>query len=100
MSSATIESPVAATGQLFFVWDEPAEATPPAAATPAAAPLAAAPAAVAAERLRLTPQGRIAEPVRIGAVMIKLLKRYGISDAEIAEGVASYARKHQRGLAS
>lgn len=31
--------------------------------------------------------------------MIKLLKRYGITDQEIAEGVANYARKHQKALA-
>lgn len=53
-----------------------------------------------AGHLTFTSDGRIAQPVRIGSVMIKLLKRYGITDAEIAEGVASYARKHQRALAS
>jgi hypothetical protein len=31
--------------------------------------------------------------VRIGAVMLKLLKRYGITDQEIADGLASYAQK-------
>jgi hypothetical protein len=31
--------------------------------------------------------------IRIGSVMIRLLKSYGITDAEIAEGVANYARK-------
>lgn len=45
--------------------------------------------------LKFTEDGRIAQPVRIGSVMIKLLKRYGITDEEIAEGVANYARKHQ-----
>lgn len=38
--------------------------------------------------------------VRIGAVMIKLLKRYGITDAEIADGIASYAQKHCQSSAS
>jgi hypothetical protein len=50
--------------------------------------------------LSFTSDGRIAHPVRIGSVMIKLLKRYGITDAEIAEGVANYARKHQTAVAS
>jgi hypothetical protein len=50
--------------------------------------------------LSFTSDGRIARPVRMGAVMIKLLKRYGITDAEIAEGVANYARKHQTAVAS
>lgn len=43
---------------------------------------------------------RIAEPVRIGGVMIKLLKRYGITDAEISEGLENYAAKHGRLAAS
>lgn len=43
---------------------------------------------------------RIAEPVRIGGVMIKLLKRYGITDAEISEGLANYAAKQGRLAAS
>lgn len=51
-------------------------------------------------RLSFTREARIAKPVRMGAVMIKLLKRYGITDQEIAEGVANYARKHQKALAS
>ena len=37
---------------------------------------------------------RIGKPIRIGAVMFRLLKRYGISDAEIAEGLAAYTAKH------
>jgi hypothetical protein len=36
---------------------------------------------------------RLAAPVRIGAVMLKLLKSYGITDEEIAAGVAAYAAK-------
>ena len=32
-------------------------------------------------------------PVRLGAVMLKLLKSYGITDEEIAAGVAAYAAK-------
>ncbi len=34
---------------------------------------------------------RIGKPVRMGGVMFKLLKRYGISDQEIAEGLTAYA---------
>lgn len=37
---------------------------------------------------------RIGKPFRIGAVMFRLLKRYGISDAEIAEGIATYTAKN------
>ena len=36
---------------------------------------------------------RLGMPVRLGAVMIKLLKSYGITDEEIAEGMAAYAAK-------
>lgn len=52
----------------------------------------------AADCLQFTAEGRVARPVRIGAVMIRLLKRYGISEAEIAEGLARYAQ--QRGIAA
>jgi hypothetical protein len=38
--------------------------------------------------------------VRIGSVMIKLLKRYGITDQEIADGLASYAQKQCQSSAS
>ncbi len=126
MSQATIESPVASS-QLFFAWSEQAAVgiAPPKrptkksaprplveGKTPVAPPVppAVAPAektTQAAQRcttpaghLSFTGSGRIERPVRMGAVMIKLLKRYGITDAEIAEGVANYARKHQQALAS
>lgn len=36
---------------------------------------------------------RLGTPVRLGAVMLKLLKSYGITDEEIAEGIAAYAAK-------
>ncbi len=36
---------------------------------------------------------RLGMPVRLGAVMLKLLKSYGITDEEIAAGVAAYAAK-------
>lgn len=43
---------------------------------------------------------RIGKEVRLGSVMIRLLKSYGITDDEILEGVASYARKQQLSRAS
>lgn len=52
------------------------------------------------DRLQFTAQGRVTGPVRIGAVMIKLLKRYGISEAEIAEGLARYAHQRRTAVAS
>lgn len=42
---------------------------------------------------------RIGKPFRVGAVMFRLLKRYGISDEEIAEGIASYTAKRNAALA-
>jgi len=36
---------------------------------------------------------RLGMPVRLGAVMLKLLKSYGITDEEIAEGIAACAAK-------
>lgn len=128
MSCATIESPVAAS-QLFFAWSEQAEVgvAPAIARRPSVAKATkqAKPSAAAANEstqqsgpsqnaatgpsetlartancLSFTRETRIAQPVRMGSVMIKLLKRYGITDQEIAEGVANYARKHQQALAS
>lgn len=124
MSCATIESPIASS-QLFFAWSEQAEVgvAPPAARRPSASkPTKQAAAAIEptqvpkpsqnaavdpsgslsrqASCLSFTRDARFAQPVRMGAVMIKLLKRYGITDQEIAEGVANYARKHQSAMAS
>lgn len=45
-------------------------------------------------------QQRIAAPVRIGATMLKLLKGYGITDAEIAAGIAAYAERTCHATAS
>ena len=129
MSCATIESPVASS-QLFFAWSEQAEVglAPPVARRPSLAKsnkqaairptdtgnrsaqeaktsqnVAAEPSETlsrTASCLSFTRDTRIARPVRMGALMIKLLKRYGITDQEIAEGVANYARKHQQAMAS
>ena len=46
---------------------------------------------------RMGTETRLGKPVRLGAVMVKLLKSYGITDEEIAEGMAAYAA--QAGLA-
>ena len=101
MSNATCASPIASS-QLFFAWSEQAEASPPAAIAPSTNTAATPLGATSGETgyLSFTHNARIAKPVRMGAVMIKLLKRYGITDQEIAEGVANYARKHQKALAS
>ncbi|MCA9132107.1 MAG: hypothetical protein KDA45_03100 [Planctomycetales bacterium] len=39
-------------------------------------------------------------PVRLGAVMLQLLKSYGVTDQEIEEGLANYAQKNRPALAS
>ena len=36
---------------------------------------------------------RIGKPFRVGSVMFRLLKSYGISDEEIADGIAQYTAK-------
>lgn len=43
---------------------------------------------------------RIAKPVRIGAAMLNLLRSYGISEEEIAAGIASYANANCQAVAS
>ncbi len=40
------------------------------------------------------------QPVRLGSLMIRLLKSYGVTDAEIADGLEAYALKQQASLAS
>ncbi|HBE67870.1 MAG TPA: hypothetical protein DDW52_06950 [Planctomycetaceae bacterium] len=42
---------------------------------------------------------RIEEPVLIGATMVELLKSYGITDEEIAAGVAAYAARTRSAVA-
>ncbi len=101
MSNATCASPIASS-QLFFAWSDHAEAPQPTAIAPAVDTIDTPRPDISAlsDRLSFTPRSaRIGKPVRMGAVMIKLLKRYGITDQEIAEGVANYARKHQKALA-
>ena len=101
MSNATCAAPIASS-QLFFAWSEQTEAPQPTttASNTTTATAACAGSSEQSACLNFTRSARIAKPVRMGAVMIKLLKRYGITDQEIAEGVANYARKHQNALAS
>ncbi len=43
---------------------------------------------------------RMAQPVRIGAAMLQLLKRYGITDSEIQAGLAAYSNRTCQAVAS
>jgi hypothetical protein len=100
MSNALIESPATAS-QLYFVWSEP-DSSPPAAEEIRKEPPAYQPARqinqveTREERLTFSPDGRIAKPVRMGAIMIKLLKRYGITDEEIEEGMADFVARQEQ----
>ena len=47
--------------------------------------------------IRRRPSIRLAKPTQIGDVMIRVLKRYGITDEEIADGIASYESKLEVG---
>ncbi len=108
MSIATFESPQVATQQFFpWVLDDASECyshvEEPAAVLVAPAvqvaretlkPVAKATTSVLPARAT---EARIGQPVKIGVVMIKLLKSYGITDEEIAEGLAAHAA--QSGLA-
>jgi hypothetical protein len=108
MQSTLVESPFA-TSQLYFSWAEnegwnPTAINEPAASTPAT-PVRRRPlgsheprpsqAVAPSDHLSFDAEQRIEKPVRIGTVMIKLLKKYGITDQEIADGLASYASKRQ-----
>jgi hypothetical protein len=113
MSIATFESPQVATQQFFpWVLDAESDCCLPQlieTARPATKPVArvaqsarvtqrvAQPVAKVAEPgieseiAARNSDARIGKPVRLGAVMIKLLKSYGITDEEIADGLATYA---------
>lgn len=41
--------------------------------------------------VQATRSGRLGKPVRLGSVMLELLRSYGISEEEIAEGLQRYA---------
>ncbi len=119
MSSVLVESPVAG-GQLVFPWTGESETELPNAAPPESQPVQP-PARPIGKRAAPDPSGhqpreladgefsepirssglpRAGQPVRIGTVMIKLLKRYGITDDEIAAGLDSYARRQATQAAS
>ena len=108
MSIATFESPQVASQQFFpWVFDEAADydystvepysAVEPTEEIEAESEVACQPTAQVAFVPSSINEARIGKPVRLGAVMIKLLKSYGITDEEIAEGMAAYAA--QAGLA-
>ena len=103
MSTAVLDAAPGYASQLFFNWEaeryDPAEE-----ASVAPAPLAEA-RSEARSRYpaftgELAPLSRGQGEVRIGSVMIKLLKRYGITDEEIAEGLNNYAKKNCSRVAS
>ena len=43
---------------------------------------------------------RTGKPVKLGSLMLLLLKRYGITDEEIADGLESYMLENQTAVAS
>jgi len=107
MSIATFESPQVASQQ-FFPWvfeeeadyrfsdHEPAQEFDAPVDAPvdlASHPLAPSAVASSLATSSLATETRLGMPVRLGAVMLKLLKSYGITDEEIAEGLAAYAAK-------
>ncbi len=109
MSAAIIESPLQTPTQLCFVWSEVDES--PAAGSQETAGFSGLGqgSPVRSRRPdRLQPPTPSAWPigsqrcgqVRMGEVMIKLLKRYGITDLEIEHGLAEYAAKNAASLAS
>jgi hypothetical protein len=65
----------------------------PAQAVAAAAVVSAANTECAGSLQEALGEDRIGKPFRVGAVMFRLLKRYGITDEEIAEGIAAYTAK-------
>ena len=107
MPTALIDSPQHSETQLFFNWPDtpPSSAhslnTPPVARVPYASRTTSvlrhrsgrASAQPTARRVQPSVPERGAGEVRLGSVMIELLKRYGITDEEIAEGLANYAKK-------
>lgn len=50
--------------------------------------------------VEITREDRLGKPVKLGGVMLQLLRSYGITEEEIAEGLENYARKTGVGLAS
>jgi len=98
-SQVTLERRRVTGKQLRFNWDEK-EPTPVAAATPPAEPtreVAPKPTAKSSPKPSVPSQpltvaaantSRIGEATKLGVVMLRLLKSYGISDEEIIEGLS------------
>lgn len=95
MSVATLENH-GSTSQLFFAWSEDTSLNDN---IPVSSPTASVTgsSAIASSIQRYPavtePPARGTGPVRIGKVMLQLLRKYGISDEEIEEGIAAYARR-------
>lgn len=68
--------------------------TPVASPTPDSSLCSAAVAAPVVSSVAESLEGdRLCRPMRIGSVMFRLLKSYGITDEEIADGIAAYTAK-------
>ncbi len=98
MSIATFESPQVASQQFFpWVFDKDADCgnsgSEPAHDFVAEPKAVCKPTSPIAFNMNSASETRLGKPVRLGAVMLKLLKSYGITDEEIAEGIAAYAAK-------
>ncbi len=100
MSIATFESPEVATQQFFpWVFDEDADCGSAdaesfddfAVEVNVVCPPPVPASVVSKSATKSATETRLGKPVRLGAVMIKLLKSYGITDEEIAAGMAAYA---------
>jgi hypothetical protein len=102
MSTATLEIPSSST-QLYFSWNDEIEmsgnvAYQPAVVEPAVVvcdvEVKGAKKAAVASSIEVSHSGlRRAQPVKIGSLLLQLLKQYGITDAEIAAGIAAYEEK-------
>jgi hypothetical protein len=112
MSVATLEIPNTSS-QLYFPWISDAEApitsrfsdgcdstteltqrtSKPAPVVINSAVNRAFDAAAGSEFLSADQKARVASPVRIGSVMLKLLRQYGITDEEIEDGLAAFASR-------
>lgn len=105
MSTATLEIPASST-QLYFTWNDEVEATIDMTCRSAAAAamaggtcqettLVASDAAIASTSSPAfaDESQRHAQPMKIGSLLLQLLKRYGITDDEIAAGIAAYEER-------
>ena len=96
MSIATFEPP-SASSQLFFSWVDSDEAhcskNDSVAVATKRSQLSSNPFPASNHQAKQSTGSRMAGPVRLGSVMVQLLKCYGITDDEIAEGLSAYAAK-------